>query len=267
MTKINIPYKEAIPGKYERYLGPYLYEPYAVYTTGMIKGSPQRVLEIAAGTGRVTRHIARNIGEGAKLIATDINPNMLEIAKKEVEAVNVEFLVADTQDLPFSDHSFDCVFCQFGFMFLPDRQKGFSEAWRVLKPGGQFIFVTWDKPENNSTLHISQQTVIQNLKHSPPPFYARPYSMNDPVELRNHMTLAGFTNPTIERVTLYGECPTAMDAAIGFVEGNSIVHEILSYGPELLQTIKESIVEKINSQVSKDPVRSELNAWVGEAFK
>jgi hypothetical protein len=91
--------------------------------------------------------------------------------------------------------------------------------------------------------------------------------MNDPVELRNHMTLAGFTNPTIEKVTLYGECPTAMDAAIGFVEGNSIVHEILSYGPELLQTIKESIVEKINSQVSKDPVRSELNAWVGEAFK
>jgi hypothetical protein len=137
----------------------------------------------------------------------------------------------------------------------------------VLKPGGQFIFVTWDKPENNMTLHISQQTVIQYLKHSPPPFYARPYSMSDPVELKNHVTLAGFTNSTIERITLFGECPSAMDAAIGFVEGNSIVHEILSYGPELLQTIKERIVEKINAQVSKDPVRSELNAWVGEAFK
>lgn len=136
-----------------------------------------------------------------------------------------------------------------------------------IKPGGQFIFVTWDKAENNITLHISQQTVIHHLKDAPPPFYARPYSMSDPVELRKHVTEAGFPDATIERITLHGECPTAMDAAIGFVEGNSIVHEILSDGPELLQTIKERIVEKINAQVSKDPVRSELNAWVGEAFK
>jgi len=267
MTEINIPYKEAIPGKYERYLGPYLYEPYAIHTKGRIKGSPKIVLEMAAGTGRVTRHIAEKIGNEAKLIATDINPNMLDIARKQVGAPNIEFLVADSQDLPFSDNSFDCVICQFGYMFLPDKQKGFNEAWRVLKPGGQFIFVTWDKAENNITLNISQQTVIHYLKETPPPFYARPYAMHDPVELRNHLTDAGFSNTTIEKVTLYGECPTAMDAAIGFVEGNSIIHEILKDGTELLETIKSEIVEKINSRVSIDPVKSELNAWIGEAFK
>ena len=267
MTEINIPYKEAIPGKYERYLGPYLYEPYANYTKGRIKGSPKIVLEMAAGTGRVTRHIAEKIDNEAKLIATDINPKMLDIARKQVDATNIEFLVADSQDLPFSDNSFDCVICQFGFMFLPDKQKGFNEAWRVLKPGGQFIFVTWDKAENNITLNISQQTVIHYLKEAPPLFYARPYAMHDPVELRNHLTVAGFPNTTIERVTLYGECPTAMDAAIGFVEGNAIIHEILKDGMELLETIKAEIVEKINSRVSIDPVKSELNAWIGEAFK
>jgi len=170
MTEINIPYKEAIPGKYERYLGPYLYEPYAIYTKGRIKGSPQIVLKMAAGTGRVTRHIAEKIGGEAKLIATDINPNMLDIARKEVDATNIEYLVADSQDLPFSDNSFDCVICQFGFMFLPDKQKGFNEAWRVLKPGGQFLFVTWDKSENNITHYIGQQTVIHYLKEDPPPF-------------------------------------------------------------------------------------------------
>ena len=267
MTEINIPYKEAIPSKYESYLGPYLYEPYAIYTKGRIKGSPKNVLEMAAGTGRVTKHIAEKIGNEAKLIATDINPNMLDIAKKQVNVTNIEFLVADSQNLPFPDNSFDCVICQFGFMFLPNKQKGFNEAWRVLKPSGQFIFVTWDKAENNITLNISQQTVIQYLKDAPPPFYARPYAMHDPVELQNHLTIAGFSNSTIERVTLFGECPAAMDAAIGFVEGNSIIHEILKDGMELLDTIKAEIVEKINSQLSLDPVKSELNAWFGEAFK
>lgn len=267
MTEINIPYKEAIPGKYERYLGPYLYEPYAIYTAGMIKNSPQFVLELAAGTGRVTRHIAEKIGNHAKLIATDINQGMLDIAMKQVDATNVEYLVADSQDLPFPENSFDCVICQFGFMFLPDRQKGFNEAMRVLKPGGQFIFVTWDKAENNITLSISQQTVISYLKDAPPPFYARPYSMHDPVELQNHLTVAGFLNAKIERVALYGACPTAMDAAIGFVEGNAIIHEILKEGVDLLDTIKAEIVERINSQVSIDPVKSKLHAWVGEAFK
>lgn len=267
MTKINIPYKEAIPGKYERYLGPYLYEPYAIYTKGRIKGFPKMVLEMGAGTGRVTRHIAEKIGNEAKLIATDINLNMLDIARKQSDTSNIEFLVADSQYLPFPDNSFDCVICQFGFMFLPDKQKGFNEAWRVLKPGGQFIFATWDKAENNITLNISQQIVIHYLKVAPPPFYARPYAMHDPVELRNYLTVAGFSNRTIERVTLNGECPTAMDAAIGFVEGNSIIHEILNDGMELLETIKAEIVAKINSRVSIDPVKSELNAWFGEAFK
>jgi len=267
MSELILSYKEAIPEKYEHYLGPYLYEPYAIYTTSRIKGSPQMVLEMAAGTGRLTNHIATKIGNVAKLVATDINPSMLEIAKKQVHASNVEFLVADSQDLPFPDNSFDCVICQFGFMFLPDRQKGFNEARRVLKPGGQFIFVTWDKAENNSTLNISQKTVISYLKEAPPTYYARPYSMHLPEELHNHLTEAGFTNPTIENIKLYGESPTAMDAATGFVEGNSIVFEILKDGIELLDTVKSEIVQKINEQVCNDPIKSELSAWYGEAFK
>jgi ubiquinone/menaquinone biosynthesis C-methylase UbiE len=176
--------------------------------------------------------------------------------------------VADAQDLPFPDNYFDVVVCQFGFMFLPEKQKGFNEAWRVLKPGGQFLFVTWDKAENNITLHISQQTILQFLEATPPPFFGRAYSsMNNPEELRSYTEVAGFENATVEKVTLVGQSPTAMDAAIGFVEGNAIIHEILKEGTELLDTIKNAIVVKINEKVSADPVRSEINAWVGEAFK
>ncbi len=268
MKKDNNPFERTIPGVYERYLGPYLYEPYAVYVTNRIKGKPQHILEIGAGTGRLTRNIAEKIGLEAKLTAIDINPAMIEIARQKVNAVNVDFLEADAQALPFPDNSFDVVVCQFGFMFLPDKQKGFNEAWRVLKPGGQFLFTTWDKAENNITLHISQQTILQFLKATPPPFFGRAYSsMNNPEELQSFTKVAGFENGSIEKVSLQGLSASAMDAAIGFVEGNAIIHEILKVGPELLQTIESSIVVKIHEQVSKDPVRSELNAWLGEAFK
>ncbi len=267
MGENNITFPETIPGKYERYLGPYIFEPYAKYIAGRIKGSPLNVLEIAAGTGRVTRHISDRIGKEAKLIATDINPAMLDIARQLLSASNIEFQVADAQELPFPDNSFDCVICQFGYMFLPDRQKGFNEAWRVLKPGGQFLFVTWDRPENNITLHISQQTVISSLKETPPSYYGRPYSMFDPDELQSHVSLAGFTQAKVERITLEGESPSAFDIATGFVEGNSIINEILKEGPEHLQLVKTTIAARINQEVSADPVKSELNAWVGEAFK
>jgi ubiquinone/menaquinone biosynthesis C-methylase UbiE len=264
----NIPFENTIPGVYERYLGPYLYEPYALHVIKRIKDQPKQVLEIGAGTGRLTNHLAKKIGLDAMLTAIDINPAMLDIARMKVNEPNVEFQVADAQNLPFPDNKFDFVVCQFSFMFLPDKQKGFNEAWRVLKPGGQFLFVTWDKAENNITLHISQQTILHLLKATPPPFFGRAYSsMNNPNELQSYAEAAGFKNVAVQKITLEGECPTALDAATGFVEGNAIIHEILKEGTELLETIKTTIVAKINEHVSADPVRSELNAWVGEAIK
>ena len=268
MKESNIPFEITIPKVYEQYLGPYLYEPYSKYVTNRIIGNPQDILEIGVGSGRLTNHLVKKISKEAKLTAIDINPNMLEIARQKVNAVNVKFELADAQELPFPDNSFDLVICQFGFMFLPDKQKGFNEAWRVLKPRGQFLFVTWDKAENNITLHISQQTILQFLQASPPAYFGKAYyAMNNPDELRNYTKSAGFENGTVEKITLEGKCPSAMDAATGFVEGNSIIKEILKEDPELLYTIKNTIASKINEQFGKDPLCSELNAWLGENFK
>lgn len=268
LKESNTRFEITIPKVYEQYLGPYLYEPYSKFVTNRIIGNPQNVLEIGVGSGRLTKHLVKKISKEAKLTAIDINPNMLDIARQKINAANVKFEVADAQELPFADNSFDLVICQFGFMFLPNKQKGFNEAWRVLKPRGQFLFVTWDKAENNITLHISQQIILQLLEAIPPVYFGKAYyAMNNPEELRNYTKVAGFENGTVEKITLEGKCPSAMDAAIGFIEGNSIIKEILKEGPELLHTIKTTIASKINEQVGKDPIQSELNAWLGENFK
>lgn len=265
----NVPsFGGSIPRVYDRYLGPYIFEPFAIDTTERIKGNPKQVLEIAAGTGRVTRHILKKIGNNAHLTATDLNPDMLAIAKETINAPNITWQVADAQDLPFEDNSFDCIICQYGVMFLPDKDKGYSEAYRVLKPGGQFICTTWDKIENNITAAISRRVVISHFEKDPPIFYNIPFSMFDPAELKGYLDRAGFKNSDVRKVTLTGESPSAMDIATGFVEGNPIINELLKdRNPSDIELIKQKVAEEIRQVAGDKPVRSELNTWVSEATK
>lgn len=164
MKNASFSFGGPIPELYDRYLGPYIFEPYAKDIAARIKLPVKQVLEVAAGTGRVTHHIAGCIGKDARLTATDINADMLAVARQRVNAPHIEWMTANAMELPFDDNYFDCVVCQFGYMFLNDRQKGFDEALRVLKPGGQFLFSTWDKVENNITAYISRQIVTAFFK-------------------------------------------------------------------------------------------------------
>lgn len=256
-----------IPLLYDRYLGPYIFEPFAKDISRRMQEPVDHVLEIAAGTGRLTRYLAERTGRHASLTATDLNPDMLAIAKQKITNPSVKWMTANAMELPFDDNSFDCVFCQFGFMFLPDKQKGFDEVYRVLKPGGQFLFSTWDKIENNSTAYIALQVVADFLKNNPPSFYHVPYSMHNTEELKQLMDTAHFRKIEIHRVCLPVESEKAMHIATGLVEGNPVIHEILKEDPSQVEQIKTAIVERIHNEVSKDPVRSTFTAWVCEAYK
>src|ERR1051325_9827153 len=135
---------------YETYLVPLIFEPYAKDLANRLASRRlSRVLEIAAGTGVVTRHLASVLPESVSIIATDLNQPMLEQARAMGTKRPVEWRLADAMQLPFPDGSFGAVVCQFGFMFPPDKAKAFSEARRVLKPGGVLIFNVWDRIEEN----------------------------------------------------------------------------------------------------------------------
>src|SRR6188472_4451082 len=124
---------------YDQFFGPLYFEPYAIEVVKRIDPSSVSIaLEIAAGTGRVTRHIRERIPTGAKLIASDISEDMLAEAKKKLGRLNIDWQNLDAQQLPFSENSIDLVVCCFGYMFVPNKQKAFAEAYRVLRPGGMF---------------------------------------------------------------------------------------------------------------------------------
>jgi ubiquinone/menaquinone biosynthesis C-methylase UbiE len=136
----------SIAALYESLLVPLIFQPYADDLARRIAGvGGSDLLEVAAGTGVATRALAASTG--LAIVATDLNPAMLDEAARVGTARPVRWRPADAMALPFEDAGFDVVACQFGAMFFPDPVRAFAEARRVLRPGGTFVFSVWDRIE------------------------------------------------------------------------------------------------------------------------
>ncbi len=161
MSATDIAFAGSIPGLYDRYMVPLLFQPFAEEIARRVRLlSAGHVLETAAGTGVVTAALHRVLPD-ANIVATDLNPAMLEVAAQRVGSDNVSFEVADAQDLRFADATFDLAVCQFGLMFLPDKVRGNSEARRVLRDNGRYIVVIWDSIERNPATKVAHQAVAK----------------------------------------------------------------------------------------------------------
>src|SRR5713101_2688257 len=139
----------SIPKLYETYLVPLIFEPYAADLANRLASrSLTRVLEIAAGTGVVTRALASVLPERASIVATDLNQSMLDQASALGTKRPVEWRQADGMRLPFQDGTFDAVVCQFGVMFFPEKSKAFSEARRLASSLAHPTAITTVRPSS-----------------------------------------------------------------------------------------------------------------------
>ncbi len=237
----NAAFVGSVPENYHRFLGPLLFEPYARDLVRRVKAREgARVLETACGTGIVTRRLAESLPRGATLVATDLNEAMIDVARQHVGSAagprhgtdgnRVTFRVADAQELPFADASFDAVVCQFGVMFFPDKPRGMREARRVLARGGRFCFSVWDSLERNPMAHTLQQTLERLFPSNTPDFLKTPFGWNDRDEIERTLRAAGFDKVSIDDVALISESPTPMDVARGFTEGNPLGAQLQERG-------------------------------------
>jgi len=187
----------SIPQFYAQYLVPILFEPYAADLAARVAAlRPTRVLELAAGTGVVTRHLTQVLPPDVSLVATDLSQAMLDQAAATGTVRPVEWCQADAHHLPFPDGSFDVVVCQFGVMFFPDKVRAFAEARRVLRPRGQFIFNVWTRIEENAFADTVLQAVLPLLGTDRPPFMTRiPHGYWDVSVIQEDLALGGFTRP------------------------------------------------------------------------
>ena len=247
---------------YDRYLGPVLFEPYAADLARRVAAyGAGPVLEMACGTGIVTQQLRTHLSQGVKIVATDLSQPMLDYARTKLTTLqNIDWQQADIAALPFPDASFSTVVCQFGLMFVPDKQAAFREVRRVLSKGGLFAFNVWDKLVANPFAHIQHETLAKLFPADPPQFLT-PFSFNDHEVLRQLLTTHDFRDVQLETVTLEARSESAKALATGFIQGSPLSAALTERGAAF-EPIIDAVTEALAQHGGATPFRSTLQAVV-----
>ncbi|MEO8565060.1 MAG: class I SAM-dependent methyltransferase [Betaproteobacteria bacterium] len=259
----------SIPKFYEEYLVPLIFEPYAGdlarrLTSRKSTRKLSRVLEIAAGTGVVTRRMASTLPADVSIVATDLNQPMLDTAAETGTSRPVEWRAADAMQLPFEEGAFDAVVCQFGAMFFPDKAKAFSEARRVLTPGGVLLFNVWDRIEENEFADVVTTALESLFPEDPPRFLARtPHGYHDVALVGRDLRGGGFISPLqVDTVAARSKAASPRIPALAYCQGTPLRSEIEARDKTRLAEATDFAAAAVARRFGSGAVDSKIQAHI-----
>jgi ubiquinone/menaquinone biosynthesis C-methylase UbiE len=263
----NAAFVGSIPAAYDDGLGPVIFAPYADDLAARVADSLRdgRLLEIACGTGVLTRRLDARLAPAVRITSTDLSDAMLAHAKASVPASpRLGWQLADASALPFPAATFDAIACQFGIMFVPDKPAALSELRRVLRPGGTLHFNVWGPIEANPFARIVHAIVARFFRGAPPTFYQLPFGYHDEAVIRAHLEQAGFSRATATRLALQVQAPSVRRFARGLVEGNPVVYAIQEAGLPVAPIV-DAVAAALVAEGGDSPFRCVTSALVWSA--
>ena len=251
-----------IPNHYDNGLGPNIFVDYADrLVRRCADGAGQNVIELAAGTGIVSRKLRDQLPSATRLQVTDLNQPMLDVARaKFSESENVEFSVANAMDLPFEKDVFDLMVCQFGVMFFPDKPASYIEAARVLRPGGRYVFNVWGAMSDNPFSNVAHNVGAQFFPDNPPGFYKVPFHYGDPDVVRADLAAAGWANVEHETIHFTKTIKDPEAFANALVFGNPLIDEIRDRGGVDPETVASEMLSALHTAFGPDGMQMPLSA-------
>lgn len=194
---------------YQEYFAPAIFEPLADELLRCATPEPgDRVLDVACGTGIVTRRLAAAVGGAGQVVGVDLNPGMLQVATAQADpgATTIDYRQGDAQALDLPDDSFDLVLCQQGLQFLPDRAAGVREMHRVLVDKGRSAIACWQGLDRHPVFAALTEAEVPHLQAFGVEVTAddvvAPFSLGDADELASLLTSAGFRDVDVVERTI-----------------------------------------------------------------
>lgn len=270
MVRTDSVFAGSIPDIYDEYLVPLIFEPYAADMASRVAAlNPATVLETAAGSGVVTRALAPRLAQTTEYVVTDLNPPMLERAKRQQPADNrIGWRQADALELPFREGAFDVICCQFGVMFFPDKVAGYRSARRSLREGGHFIFNVWDRIADNEFADSVTKTASAFFPDDPPLFLARtPHGYHDVKQIDADLRTAGFETIEIHTITEESRADSPRIPAVAYCQGTPLRNELEARDASLINEITNRASDEIERKFGSGPVAGIIKGHVITARK
>ena len=185
---------------------------------GLSIANPQpgeQVLDVACGTGALTRLLAKAVGPEGRLVGLDLSPDMLAVARR-IPLNQIEWREGSADAMPFVDGSFDVVCCAFGLMFFPDQPAALREMRRVLKPGGRLLAMVWGPIHKCPGQMATQKSWQRYFDPDYSSLFALQHSLGDTSTVRSLIHGAGFTDVSVEAEMGEVHLPAAEDLPRGY---------------------------------------------------
>ncbi|KAA3632534.1 MAG: class I SAM-dependent methyltransferase [Proteobacteria bacterium] len=181
---------------YDEFFVPALFAGWAAPVVDAANVTPgQHALDVACGTGVLTRELAARVGSRGSTFGVDINEDMLAVARRNHPGI--EWRPGNAESLPFADDTFDAVCSQFGLMFFDDRERSVNEMSRVAKPGATMAVAVWDRLENTPGYAAAAALLERLFGAGIAESLRRPYDLGDVAALA-----ALFDDSAVEDVSI-----------------------------------------------------------------
>lgn len=232
------------PANYERFFVPAISEPLA---TDLIRRAAlrpgERVLDVACGTGVVTRLALRQVGDTGTVAGLDVNPDMLAVARSATPpGMPIEWHEASAEAMPLPDASFDVVLCQMGLQFMPDKHAALREIWRVLVRDGRLILNVPGPTPRLFTL--MGEALAHHIGAEAAGFVDHVFSLHDVAEIQNLVKGAGFRDVSVQSDTKLLHLPPPEEFLWQYLHSTPLAGAVAQVDAERRGSLERDVVAK-----------------------
>jgi SAM-dependent methyltransferase len=248
------------PEVYEHDLVPAVFGAWAPIVVELAKPHPgERVLDVACGTGIVARTVAGRVGPAGAVVAIDLNPGMLSVARSVVltesrPGASVQLREASAEKLPFPDESFDVVCCQLGLQFFADRAAALREMRRVLGAQGRLALMVWRGIHESPGFDVLAESLERHIGQAAAAIMRAPFALSDADELGSLVRGAGFQNVAIQQRVGAVRFPSVEKFLLSYIAGSPLAGPVSQAG----DAAREALIADARNALVQYKTNSEL---------